>query len=338
MAKDFLYMVQSEAALAEEHLKLNTARSDVLVFTWDRKIDRPGFLYQPNTQWGHGRQILLEAGRKLKHKYKYYVMMDDDVEFNKGNYKAFEDAVLQKKPDLCQPVYLSSPYVAEYARITPFRYSAFFHFDSAFMCFKRELFYDEKIYYLRGNFLDESHLRSFTASTLFWIRLFEWFSHLKLMVFNDFHLINTKHLKVYDTSNFVYIKIFKLAEKECPNFTNRYIKNIPVINANIITTVDFPKATFHWKRVIDRIAFKAKLPHDSSQYKASIRGEISRVRVLWKTKRYKLLRKYIMFRLRKGFLSSRIVVRLVMLYAKIGGLWRDLKLNLRLWREGRSQD
>ena len=331
-------MVQSEAALAEKFLKLNTPRSDVLIFTWDRKINRPGFLHQPNTYWGQGRQILLEAGRELKHKYKYYVMMDNDVEFIKGSLKDFEDAVLQKEPDFCQPAYVSSPYIAKYVKITPFRYSAFFHFDSAFICLKRELFFHENIYYLRGNLLKEMYLKSHHPSTLFWIRLFEWFSHLKLMVFNDMHVINTKHVKAYDYSNFVYTKIFKLARKECPNFTNKYLKSMPIIIDYRIST-EFSRSASQWNKIIAKLCAKADAQYDMTLSKSDIQKTLYRSKILWKAEKYKLLRKYVMFKTKYFLLTyCHIFVLLVILYAVIGSLWRDLKLNLRLWHERRSQD
>ena len=329
-------MVQSEAALAEEFLKLKSARSDVLIFTWDRKVDRPGFLYQPNTFWPHGRQILLEAGRELKHKYKYYVMMDDDVEFIKGSLIGFEDAVLQKEPDFCQPAYVSNKYIAKYVKITPFRYSAFAYFDCAFICFKRELFFDDKIYYLRENLLNKYYYKSLIIPVLFWMRLLEWFSHLKLMVFNDFHICNTKHSNAYHYVNFDYTKLEKLARKKYSNFSSKYLKLIPIIQVIRITNQDLVIVAVRWNEILSKICIKAGSQYDMTLSKSDIQKMLYRSKILWKAKKYKLLRKFAMFQAKQFLLNYRgIAIRYLTRYAIISGLWRDLKLNLRLWREER---
>ena len=85
--KDFLYLVQARAELAEKHLALKSPNADVLIYTFDKKIDKPGFLYKPNTFWYEGRNILIEAAKKMPQKYSYYIMH------------------LNIKPDLCQPLF-----------------------------------------------------------------------------------------------------------------------------------------------------------------------------------------------------------------------------------------
>ena len=62
--KDFLYLVQARARLAEKHLSLVSDRADVLIYTFDKKIDKPNFLYKSNTSWAEGRNLLVEAARK----------------------------------------------------------------------------------------------------------------------------------------------------------------------------------------------------------------------------------------------------------------------------------
>ena len=62
--KIFLYMIQSRIKFLENHKVLQTDDSDVLILTFEEKIDKENFIYAPNTTWEEGRNKLIEEARK----------------------------------------------------------------------------------------------------------------------------------------------------------------------------------------------------------------------------------------------------------------------------------
>ena len=144
--KEFLYLVQARANLAEKHLSLASDRADVLIYTFDKKINKPNFLYKSKTSWAEGRNILIEAARKSNRRYKYYIMLDDDIVFTKGSFKEFEDEVISVNPDLSVPVYRDKRAIRYLSNYSPFRYSTLVDWDCCFVCIQKELFLGNKLF------------------------------------------------------------------------------------------------------------------------------------------------------------------------------------------------
>ena len=332
--KEFLYLVQARAELAEKHLELKSPRADVLIYTFDRKIDKPGFLYKPNTVWYQGRNILIEAAKKLPHKYSYYVLMDDDIVFRKGKIKDFEEDVLNIKPDLCQPLYYSSWYLEKYSLITPFPYSKFFHFDSAFMCIACQLFFDEKLLPYETRCLDNDSLGlGHQYSTWFWVKLFEYYSHKNLMVLNRFQIVNQRNEFKYDISKAnPYVALFRLGKFRDPNFSNKFYKQVPITKIYSYVHLKMHFNLWRFVRVI-----KAKglgLPADkrSPRKKIAMATVLQLYKDLWAQKSYKYLISFVIFSLYYQWITKiPIYKRWVVIQAVILGLWRDTKLNSQIW-------
>ena len=340
MTKDFMYLVQSRASVAEKHLSLESSRSDVLIYTFDRQIERPGFLFRANTTWAEGRNILIEAARKLQHSYKYYVLLDDDIKFIKGTYAQFEEAVLKIKPGLATPVYHSKSSSIRYSKITPFPYSEFvLHIDCCFVCLSRDLFFS------RGaeNGLDKALLPykidssmiprtdpSIYSSVWFWVSLFEYYSHKRIIIMNKFHHINELHLNTYDYDHATsYSKVYHTMKSKDPGFSNRLLKQIP----DLKTFPSGNKALQNYCkiiRVIERRILKLPPDHLSSNL-ADNKKTLSLIKQLVAQRQYSYLFKllkvtiYYMWIIKYPFYRkySRVCSYAI-------GLWRDLKLNLRI--------
>ena len=75
--------------------------ADAVFLTYDR--EREGCIFFPNSTWMQGRNRMLAEARKLGD-YRYFIFMDDDVEFVRGSYDEFESLLLQLRPAIGVPV------------------------------------------------------------------------------------------------------------------------------------------------------------------------------------------------------------------------------------------
>ena len=332
--KKFLYLVQAHAEFAEKHLKLRSSRADVLIYTFDRKIDKPGFLYKPNTVWHQGRNILIEAAKKLPRKYSYYVLMDDDIVFRKGNHKGFEEDVLNMKPDLCQPLYYSSWFLKKHSRRTPFPYSEFHDCDCAFVCIGRKLFFDEKLLPYETRCLDNDSLGlGHQYSIWFWIKLFEYYSHKNLIVLNRFQIVNQRHEFKYNLRKTnPYDALFRLGKFRDPNFSNKFYKQVPI--TKIYSYVHLRMHFNLWRFVRVVKARGLRLPADKRKPGKEVNTAIALqlCKDLWAQKSYKYLISLVMFYLYYQWITKiSIYKRWISIRSVLLGLWRDTKLNSQIW-------
>lgn len=122
--KQFVYLVQAESCLSEHissfiRLESSTVR-DFIVLSWgeqcilDSSTNLSGvvYFYGKNTTWSTGRNILYRLAMNRDDKYRYYIFLDEDVEFyftfnttediysNGTNYplQAFENFLLNYEP------------------------------------------------------------------------------------------------------------------------------------------------------------------------------------------------------------------------------------------------
>ncbi len=100
--KQFLYLVQSRIGLLPNHELLQSDNSDYIVATFEEEIDLENAIYIPNTTWEEGRNALYEAAMK-RDKYEYYIFLDDDIGFERGSFRLFEQEVLAVLPDFAAP-------------------------------------------------------------------------------------------------------------------------------------------------------------------------------------------------------------------------------------------
>ncbi|MCH9665798.1 MAG: hypothetical protein K0U41_08145 [Gammaproteobacteria bacterium] len=339
MAKDFLYLVQSRASVAEKHLSLETPRSDVLIYTFDRQIERPGFLFRANTTWAEGRNILIEAARKLQHSYKYYVLLDDDIKFIKGTYAQFEEEVLKVKPGLATSVYYSHHNSRMYSKITPFPYSEIIQIDCCFVCLSRDLFFgrgaknglDKALLpYETGFYNKHKPDTSIHSSVWFWASLFEYYSHKKLLVINKCQYINEQHIANYDRS-FFFDKLFHSMKSKDPQFSNRLS----------IQSIEFKLRSMEGRarikhpqiiKIIERRILKLPPKQRSSNphYNKQSRN-LFLIKQLVAQRQYSYI-----FKLRKARIYYNWINKYTFYrrYSRVCSytiaLWRDLKLNLRI--------
>jgi hypothetical protein len=102
--KNFIYMVQGRANCVERFFYLDNREGiDAIFLTYDRKID--GAIYYPNSTWAEGRNRLLDNAIGSVSAYRYYIFVDDDLSFDKGGFKLFEEKLLQYMPAIAMPVF-----------------------------------------------------------------------------------------------------------------------------------------------------------------------------------------------------------------------------------------
>ena len=312
MSKDFLYLVQASSDMVERHLSLETSRADLIIYTFDKKVKYPNALFKPGTVWGEGRNILIEAAKKLKHKYKYYILLDDDVEFIKGSFKDFEDEVLLAEPDVCIPAipWYYNEILGKYRKLMPCRYLAMNLIDSGYISFSRELFFTDKLLpYHTGYYNMPVHKNSYYPSRYFWMMLFEHYDDRKLVVTKNIKYLNTNNKFEYNPHP-QHFAILDKIRKEEPSFQNKMHKQL--------------------------LRFKYADSKEASSYR---RNQSRKVADLLKLKLSRDPSKHLLdYRMKNAI--NRIKLRTV--YSRIGGLllnflilpifiWRDIKTNIKVF-------
>lgn len=98
-----IYLIQGQADLVKQNfIELHNLKKDVISLTYDEKLE--GSIFFPNSTWAEGRNKLLEIATQDGNDYEYYVFLDDDTTFIKGDYKKFEALLLQYKPLIASPI------------------------------------------------------------------------------------------------------------------------------------------------------------------------------------------------------------------------------------------
>ena len=264
---------------------------------------------------------MIEAAKKMPQKYSYYIMRDDDIKFHKGSEKGFEKEVLNIKPDLCQPLYRSQGTLKTYSKITPFRYSEFMWFDCCFVCVSRELFFDRNLFPYEVRCIGNDSLgRGYHHTCWFWVKLFEYYGHKDLMV-----------LKFkYDNSEFSWRKIFNAGKLRDPNFSNKFSQQIPLVKLE-------SRPYRRLARVIEGRVLKLPLDKITHQDKMDSKFILALCKKLWRQRSYKHMIILIMSYLRyKLVVEFPIYKNYVLGQVFILGLWRDLKLSLRIWNSRKN--
>ncbi len=243
--KPFLYLVQSRLQNLEryqnleKYQSLESESSDVMYLTFEEKVDKPNYLYAPNTCWARGRDCLIEAAKKLDRRYEYYIMLDDDVEFvGENGFRKFEEEVLEVKPDFAIPIYFSHEVSRRYAKLIEpliqrniFRCSHIVYFDSTFICLSRELLFDKEILpYRKEYFTSKDFENSYAESYSFSLNLFEYHNHRKLYVINKVKVINTQHISVY-SENYTDQKLKDKIKEMNSNYKFIMEKELPALQA-----------------------------------------------------------------------------------------------------------
>ena len=103
--KSFIYLVQGHSELITSlyYIK-NRKNSDFLFLTYDKKIE--DCLFFPNSTWASGRNFLLKKALEKQERYLYYIFMDDDVSFLRGDIGLWESEILKHKPAAAMPAFV----------------------------------------------------------------------------------------------------------------------------------------------------------------------------------------------------------------------------------------
>lgn len=122
--KQFVYLVQAKSCLPKHLASFielgSSSKRDVIVLSWgqqclDSSTNSRGvdYVYEKNTTWSSGRNILYHLATENRHgKYRYYIFMDEDIEFSftpftahdtyskgaKNALEAFENFLLSYEP------------------------------------------------------------------------------------------------------------------------------------------------------------------------------------------------------------------------------------------------
>jgi len=193
MIKNFVYLIQGRAKeipkiaslIKEEH-------ADKFMLTFDEELD--GSLFLPNCTWLEGRNHLLQMAKKKNQDYLYYIFLDDDIVFERGNFEVFESCLLKYQPAIAHPFYCK-----DYARY----YRHFFRklfpypeatqdvfFDQMFVAIHKELIKDEIIVpYLE----DFQHISWYSAGRYFDFMMNLFYSDFQVLRFNLCMVSNPLH-------------------------------------------------------------------------------------------------------------------------------------------------
>ena len=96
MPKKFLYLIQCEGTQFPYPELQSSTTADIIGLSYQEK--RKDMLFLPNSTWTQGRNHLLAHAKKLPQQYEYYIFLDDDVEFIKGNWGEYEQFLSKYQP------------------------------------------------------------------------------------------------------------------------------------------------------------------------------------------------------------------------------------------------
>jgi hypothetical protein len=105
--RKLVYLVQSAAGAPSSYQAIYSDRADLIQLTWKQPIE--GALFLPKSTWSQGRNRLLAEAMGRGESYLYYIFLDDDVVFERGDWRAFEDALLNYRPAIATPFFPDYP-------------------------------------------------------------------------------------------------------------------------------------------------------------------------------------------------------------------------------------
>lgn len=134
--KVFLYLIQGKGLLPQSYSTIQSDRSDVLHLTWKDRIE--GSIFFPKSTWTEGRNKLLSEALKMDKEYLYYIFLDDDVEFQKGSWRQFEDELLKYQPAVATPYLIGYPHNID----TDMEAQTCFMFDAMYNAYHKDVLKD----------------------------------------------------------------------------------------------------------------------------------------------------------------------------------------------------
>lgn len=101
--KEVLYLLHGQSELVQNHFHLNDFEIfDCIFSTYDKEIE--GAYFFKDSTWGEGRNALLKIAIERGILYEYYVFINDDIGFLKGDFDLFAKQLIKFKPAVATPI------------------------------------------------------------------------------------------------------------------------------------------------------------------------------------------------------------------------------------------
>ena len=232
----FLYLVQTESCLPSNLRSAETigdpriCNCDVLVLSYrsacrETPLDHVKYIFDSESTWTTGRNVLFEVAMRMKEKYWYYIFIDDDIILESLlNYshpwRVYEDFLKQVEPAVGGVDCTCYPFL-EYARNArraqgcgplPPAYCSTPRFDSAF-----NGFHYQAIKYILP-YSDKFDYHDWTHSALYASIKMELFFAGQVLVHTQLYATNPKH-RPYPRGGFnnkLLIVLLDTIERELP--------------------------------------------------------------------------------------------------------------------------
>lgn len=105
----FLYLVQSAGRLPDPYRAIASQCADLIHLTFEEEIDNA--IYLPRSSWTQQRNRLLADAAMRGEQYLYYIFLDEGVNFVRGDWRQFEEALLRYRPAVAVPHVVEHPLV-----------------------------------------------------------------------------------------------------------------------------------------------------------------------------------------------------------------------------------
>jgi hypothetical protein len=184
--KSFVYLVQSRGPLPDVYADIEHEQADRIVLSWREPVE--GGLFAPGTTWTEGRNRLLAEALARGTRYHYYIFLDDDVAFERGGWREFEEALMRYEPAVASPYF---PWYRAAMLRTNQALDAhtFFWFDAMYNAFHRDVVEDGFVLPYIPDFDGES----WWYSQFIVICMVHALYHRDSLQFNKVWVGNTKH-------------------------------------------------------------------------------------------------------------------------------------------------
>jgi len=136
------YLAQCKSENVDRIKAIVPKHNKLTILTWDKKVN--GCFYLPESSWSEGRNHLFENS-KHDTESTYFIFLDDDVEFEQGNFLDFELFLRDFNPSIGVPVMQKSK---KFVSIIKFFFekskntSVCFRMDEQVQAFSRNVVFD----------------------------------------------------------------------------------------------------------------------------------------------------------------------------------------------------
>ena len=230
MLMNFVYLIQTSSYLPLNYYFLKKNKKFILL-SFKKKTEDTDIFY-PNSTWTSGRNKLIEYVKENNIKAKYYIFLDDDIQFkelsNKQGFNLFEKRIEEYKPKIAttylvgyqrgkhqarlkyqnKVFFHQCHYQGEKELIEDAKVQTVFYFDQACIAVHHSVLLDKRIFPYLELFDKISWLCSYVA-TLF--RCAHYYPD-SVYLFNELKVLNLKHHSNYGSYNNIvrgYQKTYK---------------------------------------------------------------------------------------------------------------------------------